>query len=84
MSAEKSYSSVGVQHSFEQYQIDYLCEQYEKMNELAINNQIVSSAKIEMMKRAFESYDKDGSGVLNREEVSELFVNHMKEQGIKK
>ena len=86
MSAEKiTLANFGSnQNSFDQYQIDYLCERYEKLQDMALNNQIVSPAKIELMKRAFDTYDKDGSGVLNREEVTALLVNHMKEQGIKK
>ena len=36
------------------------------------------------MRRAFKSYDKDGNGVLDREEVFDLLINHFREQGIKK
>ena len=36
------------------------------------------------MRRAFKSYDKDGNGVLDREEIFDLLTNHFKEQGIKK
>ena len=37
-----------------------------------------------MMKKAFQSYDKDGNGVLDRDEIYDLLTNHFKEQGIKK
>ena len=40
--------------------------------------------KIETMRRAFKSYDKDGNGVLDREEIIDLLTNHFKEQGMKK
>ena len=36
------------------------------------------------MRRAFKSYDRDGNGVLDREEIIDLLTNHFKEQGIKK
>ena len=36
------------------------------------------------MRRAFKSYDKDGNGVLDRDEIIDLLTNHFKEQGIKK
>ena len=44
----------------------------------------MSRDKIETMRRAFKSYDKDGNGVLDRGEVFDLLSNHFKEQGIKK
>ena len=37
-----------------------------------------------MMRKAFKSYDKDGNGVLDRNEISDLLGNHFREQGIKK
>ena len=36
------------------------------------------------MRRAFKSYDQDGNGVLDRQEINNLLINHFKEQGIKK
>ena len=36
------------------------------------------------MRRAFHSYDKDGNGVLDANEVLDLLTNHFREQGIKK
>ena len=36
------------------------------------------------MRRAFKSYDRDGNGVLDRNEIIDLLANHFKEQGIKK
>ena len=40
--------------------------------------------KMEIMKKAFKSYDRDGNGVLDRHEIVDLLQNHFKEQGIKK
>ena len=36
------------------------------------------------MRKAFQSYDREGKGALNRNEVAELLANHFREQGIKK
>ena len=36
------------------------------------------------MRRAFKSYDRDGNGVLDKNEITDLLHNHFKEQGIKK
>ena len=36
------------------------------------------------MKRAFKSYDKDGNGVLDKNEIIDLLTSHFREQGIKK
>ena len=73
-----------MQHTFDQYHIEYLCEQYERLQVLAENRALVSKDKIETMKRAFKSYDKDSNGVLDRQEVLDLLTNHFREQGIKK
>ena len=45
---------------------------------------LVSRDKVETMRKAFQSYDKDGNGVLDRNEVIDLMTNHFREQGIKK
>ena len=73
-----------MQHTFDQYHIEYLCEQYERLQVLAENRALVSKDKIETMKRAFKSYDKDGNGVLDRQEVLDLLTNHFREQGIRR
>ena len=66
-----------MQHTFDQYHIEYLCEQYERLQVLAENRALVSKDKIETMKRALKSYDKDGNGVLDRQEVLDLLTNHL-------
>ena len=73
-----------MQHTFDQYHIEYLCEQYERLENMAENKALVSKSKIETMRRAFKSSDKDGNGVLDRSEIFDLLTNHFKEQGIKK
>ena len=73
-----------MRQTFDQYHIEYLAEQYERLQDLAENKALVSKDKIEVMRRAFKSYDKDGNGVLDRDEIIDLLTNHFKEQGIKK
>ena len=73
-----------MQQTFEQYHIEYLAEQYEKLQNLAENKELVTKDRIETMKKAFKSYDKDGNGVLDKDEILDLLTNHFKEQGIKK
>ena len=73
-----------MRQTFDQYHIEYLAEQYERLQDLAENKALVSRDKIEVMRRAFKSYDKDGNGVLDRDEIIDLLTNHFKEQGIKK
>ena len=73
-----------MQQTFEQYHIEYLAEQYEKLQNLADNKELVTKDKVETMKKAFVSYDKDGNGVLDKDEIFDLLQNHFKEQGIKK
>ena len=73
-----------MRQTFDQYHIEYLAEQYERLQDLAENKALVSKDKIEVMRRAFKSYDKDGNGVLDRDEIIDLLTNHFKEHGIKK
>ena len=68
----------------ENYHVDYLCEQYEKLKDLQKAHELVGKDKIEVMRRAFKSYDKDGNGVLDRDEIIDLLTNHFKEQGLNK
>lgn len=44
----------------------------------------VGRERIEKMKVAYDSFDKDGNGVLDREEVTDLLKMHFKETGINK
>jgi Ca2+-binding EF-hand superfamily protein len=48
------------------------------------NDDAITHDKLETMKKAFKSYDKDGNGVLDRREVADLLVNHFKENGVKR
>ena len=48
------------------------------------NDDCLAHDKLQTMKKAFKSYDKDGNGVLDRREVVDLLTNHFKEEGIKK
>ena len=44
----------------------------------------VGRERIEKMRVAFDSFDKDGNGVLEREEVEDLLKMHFKETNINK
>ena len=44
----------------------------------------VGRERIEKMRVAFDSFDKDGNGVLDREEITDLLKMHFKETGINK
>ena len=46
-----------MRQTFDQYHIEYLAEQYERLQDLADNKALVSKDKIEVMRRAFKSYD---------------------------
>ena len=54
------------------------------MKEIYEHDDAIAHDKLQTMKKAFKSYDKDGNGVLDRREVVDLLTNHYKEQGIKK
>lgn len=71
---------------FDQYDTEYLVQQYYKMKEIYENDDAIAQdqGKLATMKKAFKSYDKDGNGVLDRREVVDLLTNHFKEQGIKR
>ena len=62
----------------ENYHIEYLSERYEQLQNLAANNMLISKNKLEMMRVAFKSYDKDGNGVLDKTEILDLLTNHFK------
>ena len=64
--------------------VEYLAEQYEKLQHLSDHKMLIGKDKIEVMRRAFQSYDKDGNGVLDRDEIMDLLTTHFQEQGIKK
>ena len=67
---------------FDQYTIEYLAIQYEKLKELSENEAKLSRDKMNVMKRAFKTYDKDGNGVLSPNEIWFFLESHFKEQGI--
>ncbi len=69
---------------FDGYELRYLIEQYQKMKEIYEHDDCLGKDKLEAMKKAFKSYDKDGNGVLDKHEIADLLVCHYKERGIKK
>lgn len=69
---------------FAQYDIRYLLDQYQKMKTIYEHDDCLARDKLNAMKIAFKSYDKDGNGVLDRREVVDLLTNHFKEKGIKR
>ena len=56
------------------------------MKEIYENDEAIAQdkGKLATMRKAFDSYDKDKNGVLDRREVVDLLTNHFKEQGIKR
>ena len=70
--------------TFDMYHIEYLAEQYERLLNLKQDSVPISKDKLMMMRKAFKSYDKDGNGVLDRNEINDLLINHFREQGVKK
>ena len=70
---------------FDQYDLRYLIEQYRKMKEMYERDDCpLLKEKMKTMKVAFKSYDRDGNGVLDRNEVVQLLSNHFKEEGVRK
>ena len=69
---------------FEKYDMEYLVSQYEMMEEVYSHPESFGKERIAKMKVAFDSFDKDGNGVLDRDEVVDLLKMHFKEHGINK
>ena len=66
-------------NAFSECHIEYLCEQYEKLSSMATNEVPITKDKAMVMRKAFRSYDKDGNGVLDRDEIFDLLKSHYKE-----
>ena len=64
--------------------MEYLVSQYEMMKEVYDHPESVGKERIEKMRVAYDSFDKDGNGVLDRDEVTDLLKMHFKETGINK
>ena len=56
---------------FGKYDVRYLQEQYAKMREM-VDSDSFTKDKEPMLKKAFQSYDKDGNGVLDKVECLNL------------
>ena len=69
---------------FEKYDMEYIVSQYEMMEEVYSHPESFGKERIAKMKVAFDSFDKDGNGVLDRDEVVDLLKMHFKEHGINK
>ena len=69
---------------FSRYDMEYLVAQYEMMMEVYEHPESVGLERIEKMRVAFDSFDKDGNGVLDRDEVTDLLKMHFKETGMNK
>ena len=69
--------------SFDQYHIEYLAVQYERRVQLEDRKQLLTKDKIETMRRAFRSFDKDGNGVLDRDEIYDLLTVHLRGSGVR-
>ena len=66
------------------YHIEYLAEMYERLQDLSSQRKLITENKVEQMRKAFMSYDKDGNGVLDKNEIVELLTVHFKEEGMKR
>ena len=73
-----------VSTEFHLYDMEYLVSQYEMMNAIYDNPEQFGEQRVLKMRQAFQSYDKDGNQVLDREEVTALLQNHFKESGVNK
>ena len=69
---------------YSQYDMEYLVSQYEMMCEVYEHPESVGRERIEKMRVAYDSFDKDGNGYLDRDEVTDLLRMHFKETGINK
>ena len=69
---------------FSKYDMEYLVSQYEMMLQVYEHPESVGRERIEKMRVAYDSFDKDGNGVLDRDEVWDLLKMHFKETGINK
>ena len=64
--------------------MEYLAQQYEFMVELYKHPDSFGQERIEKLRIAFKSFDRDGNGVLDRDEVTDLLAMNFKEGGIQK
>ena len=69
---------------FEKYDMEYLVSQYEMMQEVYSHPESFGQERLIKMRTAFDSFDKDGNGVLDRTEIDDLLAMHWKETGIQK
>ena len=70
--------------NFEKYDMEYLVMQYETMVQLFHHPESFGKERIEKMRVAFDSYDKDGNGVLDKNEIHDLLAMNFKESGVSK
>ena len=73
-----------VDHEFDKYDLEYLVQQYEMMQEVYSHPEAFGKERIMKMRTAFDSFDKDNSGSLDKNEIKELLKMHLKELGEKK
>ena len=64
--------------------MEYLVSQYEMLEQVYQHPDSLGKERIEKMKLAFDSFDKDGNGNLDREEAADLLKMHFKDIGINK
>ena len=69
---------------YSQYDMEYLVSQYEMLEQVYQHPDSLGKERIEKMKLAFDSFDKDGNGNLDRDEAADLLKMHFKDIGINK
>ena len=69
---------------YSKFDLEYLVSQYEMMEQVYNHPESFGKERIEKMRLAFDSFDKDGNGYLDRVEVGDLLKKHFQEAGINK
>lgn len=69
---------------YHKFDMEYLAQQYEFMCELYKHPDSFGKERIEKLRIAFNSFDRDGNGVLDREEVADLLAMNFREGGVSK
>jgi len=69
---------------YHKFDMEYLAQQYEFMVELCHHPDSFGKERIDKLRLAFKSFDRDGNGVLDREEVADLLAMNFRESGVSK
>ena len=73
-----------MQQEYEKYDMEYLVSQYEMMQEVYSYPDAFGKERLLKLHAAFDSFDMDGNGYLEKNEIQDLLVKHWHESGITK